>query len=62
MKSTMVKRVLVTWIFAMLCVIGIPTAAVTMPLFLAVPTIVLLMALGVILLVSGFRDGGGNKP
>lgn len=62
MKSTMVKRVLVTWIFAMLCVIGIPTAAVIMPLFLSIPTILLLMALGIILLVSGFKESGGNKP
>lgn len=62
MKSKTVKRVIVTWIFAMLCLVGIPTSALSLPKFLAIPLIVLLMALGIVLLVSAFRETESQKP
>lgn len=61
-KSTTVRRVLAAWVFAILCLVGIPTAALTLPLFLAIPIIVGLVIIGIMMLVTAFKETSSSKP
>ncbi len=60
-KSSTVRRVIAGWLAAMLALVGIPTAAVSLPPVVSIVVILVLVAAGLFMLTSGFRETSEAK-
>lgn len=60
-KSGLVKRVVYGWLAAMIALVGIPTAATSLPLLPAIVVILGLSAFGIWMLVNALRETAPAK-